>query len=181
MAQAKTRFKFAIYVLVIISIVYIFTLDITKNQRFFNSHDHFPLPKTNNVTGDELDEALAAASTSDRTVIIAVANKAYVDGDKPTMLDLFLEGFRAGEGTEGLINHLLIVAVDGTSYDRCRFLGLHCYKLETDGVDFVGEKVYMSEDFIKMMWRRTLFLRDVIYRGYNFIFTVTFSAYCFDS
>ncbi|KAL0316970.1 UNVERIFIED_CONTAM: hypothetical protein Sangu_2111300 [Sesamum angustifolium] len=171
MSQAKTHFEFVVYLLVIVSILYIFTLDIIKNQPFFNLHDHFSLSETNNVTGDELDQALGAASTSDRTVIIAVANKAYVDGGKPTMLDLFLEGFRAGEGTEGLINHLLIVAVDRTSYDRCRFLGLHCYKLETDGVDFVGEKVYMSEDFIKMMWRRTLFLRDVIYRGYNFIFT----------
>ncbi|KAL3834710.1 hypothetical protein ACJIZ3_009446 [Penstemon smallii] len=87
------------------------------------------------------------------------------------MLDLFLDGFWLGEGTRDLINNLLIVAMDQTSYERCEFLRLHCYKLETEGVDFMGEKLYMSEDFIKMMWRRTIFLRDVLKRGYNFIFT----------
>ncbi|KAI3458389.1 hypothetical protein Pfo_015052 [Paulownia fortunei] len=119
---------------------------------------------------DKLEEVLAAASTVNKTVIIAIINKAYVEGDKP-MLDLFLDGFWLGEGTRDLINHLLIVAMDQTSYERCRFLGLHCYKLETEGVDFVGEKLYMSDDFIKMMWRRTLFLGDVLKRGYSFIFT----------
>lgn len=116
---------------------------------------------------------MKAASTTNKTVIIAIVNKAYVEGDKP-MLDLFLNGFRLGEGTRDLINHLLIVAMDQISYERCRFLGLHCYKLETQGVDFVGEKVYMSDDFINMMWRRTLFLGDVLKRGYSFIFTVSF-------
>ncbi|CAH9139664.1 unnamed protein product [Cuscuta epithymum] len=119
---------------------------------------------------DKLDEALAGACTEDKTVIIAVVNKAYVEGDKP-MLDLFLDGFWLGEGTRKLVKHLLIVTVDQTSYERCMFLGLHCYKLETDGVDFVGEKLYMSADFIKMMWRRTQFLGEVLKLGYTFIFT----------
>ncbi|KAJ8552867.1 hypothetical protein K7X08_020260 [Anisodus acutangulus] len=123
------------------------------------------------VYGDKLDEALAGASTENKTVIIAIVNKAYVEGDKP-MLDIFLDGFWLGEGTEDLIKHLLIVAMDQTSYRRCKFLHLHCYKLETNGIDF-GEKLYMSKDFIKMMWQRTRFLGDVLKRGYNFIFTDT--------
>nr|XP_016510620.1 PREDICTED: uncharacterized protein At1g28695-like [Nicotiana tabacum] len=81
------------------------------------------------------------------------------------MLDIFLDGFWLGEGAGKLIKHLLIIAMDQTSYRRCKFLGLHCYKLQTDGVDLVGEKLYMSEDFIKMMWRRTLFLGDVLKRA----------------
>ncbi|XP_009612619.1 uncharacterized protein At1g28695-like [Nicotiana tomentosiformis] len=124
------------------------------------------------IYGDKLEEALAGAATKDKTVIIAIVNKAYVEGDKP-MLDIFLDGFWLGKGTAKLIKHLLIVAMDQTSYRRCKFLGLHCYKLQTDGVDFIGEKLYMSEDFIKMMWRRTRFLGDVLKRGYNFIFTDT--------
>lgn len=123
------------------------------------------------IYGDKLEEALAGAATKDKTVIIAIVNKAYVEGDKP-MLDIFLDGFWLGKSTAKLIKHLLIVAMDQTSYRRCKFLGLHCYKLQTEGVDFVGEKLYMSEDFIKMMWRRTRFLGDVLKRGYNFIFTV---------
>ncbi|KAK9749137.1 hypothetical protein RND81_02G104700 [Saponaria officinalis] len=110
-----------------------------------------------------------------KTLIIAVVNRAYVEGDVvPNMLDLFLEGLWVGEGTWELVKHLMIVAVDQSSYDRCLFRGLHCYRLVIDdGVDFIGEKVYMSNDFIKMMWRRTRFLLDVLKRGYNFIFTDT--------
>lgn len=120
---------------------------------------------------DELERALSGASTADKTVILAVINKAYVEGDK-AMLDLFLDGFWLGEETQGLLDHLLLVAVDQTSFDRCKFLHLHCYKLETEGIDFRGEKLYMSQDFINMMWRRTLFLSQVLEKGYNFIFTV---------
>lgn len=115
----------------------------------------------------------------DKTVIVAIINKAYVeqgiDGDSMvTMFDLFLNSFWLGDGTRSLLDHLLVVAVDQTAYDRCQFLRLNCYKLETDGVDFADEKPYMSPDFIKMMWRRTLFLLHVLKRGYNFIFTVCF-------
>ncbi|KAL2526947.1 Nucleotide-diphospho-sugar transferase family protein [Abeliophyllum distichum] len=124
------------------------------------------------VYRDKLDVALSTTSTENKTLLICIVNKAYVDGDKP-MLDLFLDGFWVGKDTKTLINHLLIVAMDQTSYERCKFLKLHCYKLETDDVDFVSEKLYMSDDFIKMMWRRTLFLRDVLKHGYNFIYTDT--------
>ncbi|KAG9145866.1 hypothetical protein Leryth_020202 [Lithospermum erythrorhizon] len=106
------------------------------------------------VNGDGLDDALAKVSTKNNTIIIAVINKAYVEGDKP-MLDLFLDGFWDGENTRSLIDHLLIVAVDQTSFS------VHILRLttsKTDGVDYGGgEVVYMSEDFIKMMWTRTLF------------------------
>ncbi|KAM0013063.1 putative nucleotide-diphospho-sugar transferase [Helianthus debilis subsp. tardiflorus] len=120
---------------------------------------------------DELEAALEGASMANKTVIIAVVNRAYTKGDKP-MFDIFLDGFWLGEDTRQLTNHLLIVAVDQTAFERCMFLRLHCYRLKTDGDDFVDEKVYMSEDFIKMMWLRTRFLGDVLRHGYNFIFTV---------
>lgn len=50
-------------------------------------------------------------------LIIAIVNKAYVEGDKP-MLDLFLDGFWHGEDTRGLISQLLLVAVDQTSFSN---------------------------------------------------------------
>ncbi|KAJ4957602.1 hypothetical protein NE237_024713 [Protea cynaroides] len=124
---------------------------------------------------DELLIALERASMENKTVILAFVNKAYVERKnlEKTMLDLFLDGFWLGEGTRGLMDHLLLVAMDQVAYDRCKFLKLNCYKLMTEGLDFREEKFYMSEDFIKMMWRRTLFLSDVLKRGYNFIFTDT--------
>ncbi|XP_030966732.1 uncharacterized protein At1g28695-like [Quercus lobata] len=128
------------------------------------------------VPQDELEEALSKASMANKTVIITIINKAYAVQDiqaDTTMLDLFLESFWLGENTRPLLDNLLIVAIDQTAYDRCLFRRLNCYRLKTDGVDFEGEKVYMSEDFIKMMWRRTQFLIEVLKRGYSFIFTDT--------
>ncbi|ESQ47020.1 hypothetical protein EUTSA_v10028197mg [Eutrema salsugineum] len=125
---------------------------------------------------DELEAALdRAAAGNNKTVIIAMVNKAYVEdvGVERTMMDLFLESFWQGEGTLPLLDHLLMVAADQTAYDRCRYRRLHCYKMETDGVDLEGEKVYMSKDFIEMMWRRTRLLLDVLRRGYHIIFTDT--------
>lgn len=124
---------------------------------------------------NELEEALNNASMEEKTVIITIINKAYVEpykGEYPSMFDLFLEGFWEGEMTRPLLDHLLVVAMDQTAYERCKFRRLHCYRLLTDGVDFAGEKIYMSEEFNKMMWRRTQFLMDVLKLGYNFIFTV---------
>ena len=129
-----------------------------------------------NVTSDKdaLEAALSEASMENKTVVIAIVNKAYVEGDKP-MLDLFLDSLWLGEDTRKLVDHLLLVAVDETSFERCKFLRLHCYRLQMDdGVDSNGEKVYMSDSFIKMMWRRTLFLREVLKRDYSFVFTVCF-------
>ncbi|XP_050161024.1 uncharacterized protein At1g28695-like [Malus sylvestris] len=129
-----------------------------------------------NVVEDELETVLAKASMDNKSVIIAVINKAYAVQDvkaDTTMLDLFIESFWQGEGTRTLVDHLVLVAVDQIAYDRCMFLRLNCYRLETDGVDFGGEKIYMSEDFIKMMWRRTWLLLEVLKRGYSFVFTDT--------
>ncbi|CAH8362797.1 unnamed protein product [Eruca vesicaria subsp. sativa] len=125
---------------------------------------------------DELEAVLeSAAAGNNNTVIIALVNRAYVEdvGGGKAMLDLFLESFWEGEGTMPLLEHLLLVATDQTAYDRCRFRRLHCYKMDTTGADLEGEKVFMSTDFIEMMWRRTHFLLDVLHRGYHLLFTDT--------
>ncbi|XP_071734348.1 uncharacterized protein At1g28695-like [Rutidosis leptorrhynchoides] len=119
---------------------------------------------------DELEVALEGASMANKTVIIVIANKAYTEGNKP-MLDIFLDGFWLGEDTRRLKKHLLIVAIDQMAFERCMFLRLFCYRLKTDDGNFVDEKIYMSKDFVKMMWLRTRFLRDVLRLGYSFVFT----------
>lgn len=133
------------------------------------------------VRRDELRIALEKASTPDKTVIIAIINEAYIEpyeNEYPSMFDLFLEGFWVGEKTRPLLRHLLVVSMDKTAHERCRFRRLNCYLLAAEGGGsadgFSGEKLYMSREFIEMMWRRTAFLLDVLMRGYNFIFTVRF-------
>ncbi|CAA0842455.1 Nucleotide-diphospho-sugar transferase family protein [Striga hermonthica] len=129
------------------------------------------------VKKDDLQIALEKASMANKTLIVAFVNKAYVEpheDEYPTMLDLFLEGFWAGEGTGPLLGHLLVVSMDRAAHRRCEFRRLNCYELPpVGGGDFAGEKVYMSDGFIEMMWRRTRFLLEVLNRGFSFVFTDT--------
>ncbi|KAL3615500.1 hypothetical protein CASFOL_041161 [Castilleja foliolosa] len=148
---------------------------------FLQSKNHLSNTNYNSTLIEEKDElqiALEKASTANKTVIIAVVNKAYVESDEyPAMFDLFLEGFWAGEGTGPLVAHLLVVSMDQAAHERCEFRRLNCYRLKAasgdGGDDFAGEKVYMTEGFIEMMWQRTSFLLDVLNRGFSFIFTDT--------
>ena len=119
-----------------------------------------------------LRDLLARAATSDKAVIITTLNQAWAANN--TMIDLFLESFHRGETTTQLLKHLVIVALDQTAYFRCRELHQHCFMLKTDGVDFAAAKPYMSEDFLKMMWRRMEFLKGLLEMGYSFVFSVMY-------
>ncbi|KAF8379170.1 hypothetical protein HHK36_028599 [Tetracentron sinense] len=176
MDYAKNRVgNVAIIFLLFAGVFYFFIWTPAISQPFFSFQKNQCPSSNKSAIGnprDELETALERASMANKTLIIAMVNKAYVEGEK-AMLDLFLDSFWLGEDTRSLVNHLLLVTVDHIAFDRCNFLRLHCYRLVTDGVDFGGEKLYMSDEFIKMMWRRTLFLSDVLKRGYSFIFTDT--------
>ena len=43
--------------------------------------------------------------------------------------------------------------------------------VKTRGVDFSAEKVYMSNDYLEMMWTRLGFLGDILRRGYSLVFS----------
>lgn len=120
---------------------------------------------------DELDLVLAKTANQNRTVIVTALNGAWAE--PKTMIDLFLESFRVGEGTQNLLNNLLIVALDAKAYNRCLQIHQHCYSLKTRGIDFSAEKLFMSEDYLKMMWRRLGFLGEILKRGYSIVFSDT--------
>lgn len=105
-----------------------------------------------------------------RTVIVTTLNQAWAQPN--TMIHLFVESFRAGEDIDHLLDHLVIVALDQVAYDRCRELHALCYMLKTEGVDFAGEKFFMTDDYLRMMWRRIYFLKHILEMGYSFLFTV---------
>lgn len=46
--------------------------------------------------------------------------------------------------------------------------------LKIKGVDFLGEKYFMIDDYLKMMWRRIYFFEVVFEMGYSFVFLVIF-------
>lgn len=106
----------------------------------------------------------------DRTIILTTLNQAWAQPN--TMIDLYLESFRSGEETSQLLDHLVIVALDLVAYDKCKLLHAFCYMLKTEDVDFSGEKFFMTEDYLKMMWRRIYFLKIVLELGFNFVFSV---------
>lgn len=123
------------------------------------------------ILGDRftLERVLRAAAMPDKTVIVTTLNHAWAAQN--SMVDLFLESLRIGTGTARLVDHLVIVALDQKAYDRCLSIHVHCFQLRTDGVDFSGEKAFMSSDYLRMMWRRIEFLRHVLEKGYSFVFT----------
>lgn len=122
----------------------------------------------NNMT--ELELRLSKAANQNRTVIITSLNAAWSQNN--SMIDLFLQSFRVGNGTQHLLKNLLIVAVDNTALHRCRQIHEHCYLMKT-GVDFSAEELFMTEDYLKMMWRRLRFFGQVLEAGYNYIFSDT--------
>lgn len=116
-----------------------------------------------------LEELLRKASMPDRTIIVTTLNQAWAQPN--TMIDLFLESFHVGDEISHLLNHLVVIALDQVAYDRCAELHSLCYMLKTEGVDFSGEKFFMTEDYLKMMWRRIDFLRIILEMGYSFVFS----------
>lgn len=108
----------------------------------------------------------------DKTVILTTLNAAWANPG--SVIDLFMESFRNGETTHHLLNHLVIVSLDMKAYTRCMAIHAHCFALITEGVDFSGEKSFMSKGYLRMMWRRVNFFRVVLTKGYSFIFSVSF-------
>ncbi|TVU44160.1 hypothetical protein EJB05_03595, partial [Eragrostis curvula] len=128
-----------------------------------------PAPVEASEWGD-LEEVLRRAATKDRTVIMTQINAAWT---KPgSLLDLFFESFRIGEGgVAKLLDHLVIVTMDPNAYEGCQAVHRHCYFLRTTGVDYRSEKMFMSKDYLEMMWGRNRFQQTILELGYNFLFT----------
>lgn len=118
----------------------------------------------------DLASLLKSVAMDDNTVILTEINDAWATPN--SLLDLFLESFRIGEHIEHLLDHLLIVAVDRNAFDRCNLVHSHCYLHKMEG-NYSSEKVYMTKDYLEMMWSRNKFQRSILELGYNFLFTVS--------
>uniref|UniRef100_A0A0E0LJG5 Nucleotide-diphospho-sugar transferase domain-containing protein n=1 Tax=Oryza punctata TaxID=4537 RepID=A0A0E0LJG5_ORYPU len=117
----------------------------------------------------DLGELLRRAATPDKTVLMTAINEAWAAPG--SFLDVFLESFRHGEGTEHLVRHLLVVAMDGRAFERCNAVHQFCYWFRVEGMDFAAEQSYMKGDYLEMMWRRNRFQQTILELGYTFLFT----------
>uniref|UniRef100_A0A0D9VP34 Nucleotide-diphospho-sugar transferase domain-containing protein n=1 Tax=Leersia perrieri TaxID=77586 RepID=A0A0D9VP34_9ORYZ len=107
---------------------------------------------------------------ANNTMILTTLNSAWAEPG--SVIDVFLESFRIGNNTRWLLDHLVMVSLDLVAHRRCEQIHPHCFALTTDGVDFSGQKNFMTDGYLKMMWRRIDFLGRVLAKGYSFIFTV---------
>lgn len=138
---------------------------ITDDQHPSSLHNA-PPPAT---PRSSMEEILEKAAMPGRTVIITTLNAAWAENN--TMIDLFLESFHYGDGTESLLKHLIVVSLDQKAHDRCVKVHTLCLKIRTGGVNFSGEQLLLTADYVKMMWRRIKFLRNVLEMNYSFVFT----------
>ncbi|XP_075504161.1 uncharacterized protein At4g15970-like isoform X1 [Primulina tabacum] len=139
-----------------------------KTHEFTSNNEDLPSYSRDEIK--KLESALKkAAMENSKTVIITTLNAAWTEPN--SIFDIFLESFSIGYQTQSLVNHVVVVALDQTAYSRCRTVHPHCFALTTSGVDFSGEATFMSQDYLKMMWRRIDFLRVVLELGYSFIFS----------
>ncbi|KAI4964722.1 hypothetical protein ZWY2020_059779 [Hordeum vulgare] len=117
-----------------------------------------------NHTGTEerlfpgLAELLPRVATDDGTVIITSVNEAW---SRPgSLLDLFREGFKNGEGIAHLLSHTLIVAVDAGALAHCEAVHPHCYLLEQRVLQLGYSHLFTDVD---IMWLRNLFRHISLY------------------
>ncbi|KAM1075673.1 hypothetical protein PS2_023022 [Malus domestica] len=101
----------------------------------------------------------------DRTIILTIVEEAWTGSG--SVLDLFLESFRVGQGTKRLLNHLLIATVGKGAFEYCKSVHPHCFKLAplrlskpAAGKQLLGH----GREGIDLLHR-------VIQLGYNLIFT----------
>lgn len=120
---------------------------------------------------ETLENVLKNAAMKDKTLIITTLNEAWI---KPNSIyDLFMKSFHIGNNTKGLLKHLVVVCLDKMAYACCLETHPYCYELRTEGTSFSREALFMTPEYLKMMWRRIDFLASVLEMGYNFLFTVS--------
>ncbi|KAI4995328.1 hypothetical protein ZWY2020_035231 [Hordeum vulgare] len=133
--------------------------------------DDVDLVQENDSEDVRLERVLRAAAMANDTVILTTLNSAWAEPG--SVVDVFLESFRVGEHTRKLVDHLVIVSLDLAAHRRCKQIHAHCLAVATEGVDFSGQKNFMTDGYLRMMWRRIDFLRQVLEKGFSFIFTDT--------
>ncbi|CAL9014826.1 unnamed protein product [Prunus brigantina] len=136
-----------------------------SSQPIGTTHDVSLLKFQTNPESAELVEVLRRASMADRTIILTIVEEAWTGPG--SVLDLFLESFRIGQGTKWLLNHLIIVTLGRQAFQYFKSLHPHCFQLTPIGVSkpSTGEQLHQhSRD-------RHDLLHKVLQLGYNLVFT----------
>ncbi|CAK7328297.1 unnamed protein product [Dovyalis caffra] len=130
-----------------------------------------------NPDSRKLQQLLRTASTPSRIVILTIVDKSWASPG--SVLDLFLESLRIGEGTKHLLNHLVIVGFDFKAFRYCQFVHPHCIHLKDTGIGSYANEIKKRGirkpsnrlNYHTLNWRRIQILEEVVQSGYNVIYT----------
>ncbi|KAK7395900.1 hypothetical protein VNO78_16488 [Psophocarpus tetragonolobus] len=119
----------------------------------------------------ELDDALRRAIMPDRTVLLTMVDESLASPG--SILDILLQSFKSGEGTQRLLNHLVIIARDPQAFEYCRSLHPHCIHPSIFPHHFASNRgsSMTTPGHNLLPWTRNDVLFEVIRLGYNIIFT----------
>ncbi|KAL1314657.1 hypothetical protein HN51_041482 [Arachis hypogaea] len=118
----------------------------------------------------ELVQVLKKVAMPDRTIILTMVDESWA---RPgSILDVFLQSFKHGDGTQRFLNHLAVIAMDPKAYEYCISLHHHCIHPNTF-VHYFATKIQSTTgpDHSSFSWRRNNVLLEMLELGYNTIFT----------
>jgi hypothetical protein len=121
-----------------------------------------------------LPELLPKVAMEDRTVIITSVNEAWAAPG--SLLDLYRDSFKNGEGIAHLLDHVLVVAVDPAGFRRCKAVHPHCYLLHVKSINLTSATRFMSREYLELVWTKLSLQQRVLELGYNFLFTVMYKS-----
>ncbi|XP_061371616.1 uncharacterized protein At1g28695-like, partial [Gastrolobium bilobum] len=89
-----------------------------------------------------------------------------------SILEVLLQSFKSGEGTQRLLNHLVIITMDPQAFEYCRALHPLCIHPSTFAHYFTTKRQSnTTPDHNAYSWRRNNVLLEVVELGYNIVFT----------
>ncbi|KAL6877624.1 hypothetical protein ACP4OV_012839 [Aristida adscensionis] len=136
------------------------------------TNSHGPAPSGEEGEHDKfpgLAELLPKVATEDGTVIITSVNEAWARPN--SLMGLFRESFRNGEGIAHLLNHTLIVALDEGGFKHCRAVHPHCYLLQVKGMNLSSANQFLTKGYLEVVWIKLSIQQRVLELGYNYLFT----------
>ncbi|KAJ3685413.1 hypothetical protein LUZ61_014577 [Rhynchospora tenuis] len=140
----------------------------TTTEEMEKLHTNISVPP-HESNDDNFALLLRKAATDDKRVIITDVNEAFAAPN--SMLDLFLQSFHNGDNIGHFLDHLIIVAMDQKAFEKCNSVHPYCYLNEQPGINLSSEKVYMSKDYIDLVWSKVRLWQFTLEQGYSFLFT----------
>ncbi|WOL16149.1 hypothetical protein Cni_G24931 [Canna indica] len=126
----------------------------------------------------EMFRFLRKIARDDNLLLITSLSKEWMPSSSSpdSFLDLFMEAFRLGEETSGLLNHLLVLAMDEEAFQYCKSRPVHCALLTNSSSAAAegsstseGHRHFLNED--DDLTKLIEFLEAVLELGFNFAYS----------